>query len=158
MGRIRGGGGVPGGVLDLFGRGPVFSGALPRNFKWIIRVLSSSPIYCHLFWANWAKEGVCGHVQKSEAHAFRCRPRGESSQWSSKSLQTFRIVPRWRSFTVLGTKMAPFPINVGNGFHCLRRFIFFFLFFFFFCQFEVVGRILKNRSNLGLCRPVVGAW
>ena len=24
--------------------------------------------------------GVCGHVQKSEAHALGCRPRGESSQ------------------------------------------------------------------------------
>ena len=24
--------------------------------------------------------GVCGHVQKPEAHALGCRPRGESSQ------------------------------------------------------------------------------
>ena len=28
---------------------------------------------------------------------------------------------RWRSFTVLGTKVAPL-LNVGSGFHCLRWF------------------------------------
>jgi hypothetical protein len=41
--------------------------------------------------------GVCGHVQKSEAHALGCRPRGESSQWSSNLPQTYRIVPAWDS-------------------------------------------------------------
>jgi len=33
------------------------------------------------------RKGVCGHVQKSEAHALGCRPRVESSQWSSNSPQ-----------------------------------------------------------------------
>ena len=36
---------------------------------------------------------VCGHVQKSEAHALGCRLRGESSQRSSNLPQTYRIVP-----------------------------------------------------------------
>jgi hypothetical protein len=39
------------------------------------------------------ERGVCGHVQKSKAHALGCRPRGESSHWGSNSLQTSRDVP-----------------------------------------------------------------
>jgi len=51
------------------------------------------------FLSNLGKRGggVCGHVQKSEAQALGCRPLGESSQWSSNSLQTSRIVPAWNS-------------------------------------------------------------
>ena len=26
------------------------------------------------------------------------------------------------------------------------------------CQHEIVSEILKNGSNVGLCKPVVGAW
>jgi hypothetical protein len=40
----------------------------------------------------------------------------------------FLSFSRWRSFTVLGTKVAPFSlINVESGFHCLRSFSFLFL-------------------------------
>ena len=73
------------------------SGQLPRNFKFIVGVLILSPVDWHPFWANCVKREVCEHVQKSEAHALGCRPRGKSSQWSSNSLQTSRIVPAWDS-------------------------------------------------------------
>ena len=36
----------------------------------------------------------------------------------------FLSFSRWRSFTVLGTKVALFLINVGSDFHCLRSFFF----------------------------------
>ena len=50
------------------------------------------------FWgALGQRGGVCGHVQKSEAHKLGCKLRGESSQWSSKLPQTYRIVPSWDS-------------------------------------------------------------
>jgi len=75
----------------------LFSGPFPRYFKYIIGILSSSPVDWHPFWANWVKGGVCRHVQKSEAHVLGCRPRGESSHWSSNSLKTSRIVPAWES-------------------------------------------------------------
>jgi len=95
-----------------------FTGSLLRKFKYIIGILSSKPVDWHPFWAYWIKGGVCGHVQKSEAHALRCRPRGESSQWSSNLPQTYRIVPAWDS------------------------------------QWD----FLKKGSNVGLCKPVMGAW
>ena len=68
---------------------------------------------------NWVKVGVCGHVQKSEAHAPGCKPRGESSQWSSNSLQTFIIVPeivggllkKWKQ---CGTVQASYGCLVGH--------------------------------------------
>jgi hypothetical protein len=81
---------VPRWGFSLFRGVPIFSGPLSRDFKYIIGILSLSSVDCHLFWANWVKGGVCRHVQKSEAHALGCRPRGESSQWSSNSLQFFR--------------------------------------------------------------------
>jgi len=67
-----------------------FLGHFHENLN--IRILSSSPVDCHPFWADWVKGGVCGHVQKSEAHALGCRPQGESSQGSSNLPQTYRIV------------------------------------------------------------------
>jgi len=58
----------------------LFIGPIPRILNYIIIILSSSPVDCHPFSANWVKGGVCGHVQKLEAHALGCRPWGESSQ------------------------------------------------------------------------------
>jgi hypothetical protein len=49
------------------------------------------------FWVNWVKGGVSGHVHKSEAHALWYRPLGELGQWSSNTIQTFRIMPAWDS-------------------------------------------------------------
>ena len=57
-----------------------FTGPLLQNYGNISGILSSSPVGWHPFEANWVKGGVCGHVQKSEAHTLGCRPRGESSQ------------------------------------------------------------------------------
>ena len=53
--RGRGGGasffgGVSGGLQK-------FSGPLLRNFKYIVGILSSSPVDSHPFWANWVKGG-----------------------------------------------------------------------------------------------------
>ena len=70
-------------VCVLGGDLQFYSGPLPRMFKHIIGILSSSPVDCHPFRANWEKRGVCGHVQKLEAQALGCRTWGESSQWSS---------------------------------------------------------------------------
>jgi len=40
---------TPGGVLSFFAGGlQFFSGPLPRNFKYIIGILSSIPVYCNL--------------------------------------------------------------------------------------------------------------
>ena len=57
MGQI-GGGGVWG-VSEFFGP-PLqkFSGPLPRNFKYIVGILSSSPVDWHPFWANWSGGGL----------------------------------------------------------------------------------------------------
>jgi len=90
-----------------------------RNFKYIRGILISLPIDWHPFWANWVKGGVCGHVQKSEAHALGCRPRGESSQWSSNLPQTYRIVPAWDSeiqkkWKQCGTVQATYGCLVGH--------------------------------------------
>ena len=69
------------------------------------RALSSTIINSH-------QEPVSGQA---------CNPRQES--WSPLIFPSF---PRWRSFTVLSTKVAPFPkLNMGSGFHCLRSFFFF---------------------------------
>ena len=79
--RPIGGGGVVRGGPEFFGP-PLqkFTGSLLQKFQYINEILGSSPVNWHPFWANWVKEGVCGHVQKSEAHGLGCRPRGESSQ------------------------------------------------------------------------------
>ena len=49
-----------------------------------ILIISRNPIKAQsigtLFEQIKFKGGVCGHVQKSEAHALGCRPRGESSR------------------------------------------------------------------------------
>ena len=97
-GSNRRGGGVRGGP-EFYGP-PLrnFTGPLLRNYKYITRILSSSIVDWDLFQANWVKGGGgCGNVQKSEAHTLRCRPRKESSQWSSNSPQNCRIVPAWDS-------------------------------------------------------------
>jgi len=79
MGRIGEGGG-----FSFFAGGlQFFSAAILRNCKYVVGILSSSLVDWHPFWAIRLRGGVCGHVQKSEAHALRCRPRGESSQRSS---------------------------------------------------------------------------
>jgi len=91
------GGGWSGGVQSYLDPPSKNLGSLLRNFKYIIGILSSSPVDWDPFWANWVKGGVCGHVQKSEAHALGCRPWGESSRWSSNLPQTYRIVPAWDS-------------------------------------------------------------
>jgi len=121
MSRIGGGGG-PGGSNVFWTPPPKFTGPLLRNFKYIIGILSSNPVDWHPFWANWVKRGVCGHVKKSEAHALGCRPRGESSQWSSNSPQIYRIVPAWDSRWILkkrkqcGVVQASYGCLVGHVF------------------------------------------
>ena len=77
-------GGPPARFYLFWGDIQFLSRPLPRSSKYI---LSSSPVDWHLFWANLVTGGVCGHVQKSEAHALRCRPQGKSSQMSSCSIQ-----------------------------------------------------------------------
>jgi hypothetical protein len=62
----------------------------------MFEILSLRTVDWHPLWANWVKGGVCGHGQKSEAHVLGCRPRGESSRWSSKLPQIYRIVPAWK--------------------------------------------------------------
>jgi len=86
--------GEGGGVSEFFAP-PLQNSTWPllRNTKFIVGILSSSPVDWHPFWENWVKGRVCGHVQRSEAHALECRPRGELSQWSSNSPQTYRKVP-----------------------------------------------------------------
>jgi len=82
MGPI-GGGGVWVGSESLelpFAPPAKFNGPLLRDFKYISGILSSNSVDWHPFEANWVKGRVCGHVQKSEAPALGCRPRGESSQ------------------------------------------------------------------------------
>ena len=74
---IGGGGGLGGSRVTPL---QSFTGSLLRNFKYIIGIISSSPVDWHPFGATWVKGGVCGHVQKSDAHVLGCRPRGESSQ------------------------------------------------------------------------------
>jgi len=83
----------PGGIFSFGGGLQFCSGQPPRNSKYIIGILSSSPVNCYPFGANWVKEGVCGNVQVSEAHMLGCRPQGASSHWSSNLLQTSRTVP-----------------------------------------------------------------
>ena len=98
MGPIGGGEGGEGGGAQSFLDPPSKNlRSLLRNFKYIIWIPSSSSVDWDPFWAIWVKGGVCGHVQKSEAHALGCRPRGESSQWSNNLPQTYRIVPAWDS-------------------------------------------------------------
>jgi hypothetical protein len=93
MGRIGGGGGV-GGCPSFVA--PPSKNLLDHSYK-ILNISSESsalsPVEWHPIWANWVKGGACGHVQNSEAHALGCRPRSESSQWSSNSPQTYRMVP-----------------------------------------------------------------
>jgi hypothetical protein len=48
-------------VIVFWGGSPFFSGPLPRNFKQIIKNLSSNPVDWH---------PLCGQFQKSEAHAL----------------------------------------------------------------------------------------
>ena len=79
MGPIGGGGGGRGGP-EFFGPPSKNLQSLLRNFVTIIGILSSSRVDWDPFKANWVKGGARGHVQKSEAHALGCRPRGESSQ------------------------------------------------------------------------------
>ena len=68
--RRSGGGGVGG--FRLFGTPPpeFYWGIFFRNYNYIFRILSSSPVDGHPFWVNWVKGGVCGHFQKSQAHAL----------------------------------------------------------------------------------------
>ena len=80
----RGGGGVfPDGFLVFSGG---FSSFFLGHFHGIFKDLSESsaqaqPIATHFEQIGF--RGVCGHVQKSEAYALGCRPRGESSHWGS---------------------------------------------------------------------------
>jgi len=54
---------------------------------------------------------------------------------------------RWRSFTVLGTKVAPFPYLMwGVVFHCLRSF------FFFFFKLYLHGVTFRQPTQL------IGLW
>ena len=57
-----GGVGPPGGVQVLGGGSPKSPGPFLRNFKYIVGILSSSPVDLHPFRAIWVKGGVCGHV------------------------------------------------------------------------------------------------
>ena len=50
----------------------------------------------HNFWLRGSnRRGDLWTCQKVRGTRARCRPRGESSQWSSNSLQTSIIVPAW---------------------------------------------------------------
>ena len=69
-----------GGVEELGGVLQNFSGTLLQNFKYIVGILSSSPVDSQPFEQSVLKVGVCGHVHKSEARTLGCRPRGESRQ------------------------------------------------------------------------------
>jgi hypothetical protein len=70
MSRIGGGWVGPGGSKFF---GPFlqkFTGSLLRNFKYIIGILSSSPVDWHPFWANWVKGGglwTCPNVRGTRA-------------------------------------------------------------------------------------------
>ena len=115
------GGGVWGGS-EFFGPPlQTFTGPLLQNFKYIIGILSSNPVDWHPLWAIWVKGGVCGHVQKSEAHALGCRPLGDSSQWSSSLPQTYRIVQAWDSqwnsekWKQCGTVQVSYGCLVGHA-------------------------------------------
>ena len=106
-----------------------FTGSLLQNFIYI-GIFSSSTVDWHPFWEIWVKGGVCGHVQKSEAHALGCRPRGESSQWSSNLPQTYRIVPAWdsqwnlKNWKYCGTVQASYGCLVVNVFMGVRISVF----------------------------------
>jgi hypothetical protein len=53
---------------------------------------------------------------------------------------------RWKSFTVLGTKVAPF--NMGSGFHCL-------LFFFFLFSFNRQEPPTTLMHRIGKSHPIL---
>ena len=80
IGRVRVGG--------LVGGGPEFFGPPPPKkllghfYEIVIIYLESSAQTQSIgtLFEQIGLGGVCGHVQKSEAHALGCRPRGESSQ------------------------------------------------------------------------------
>jgi hypothetical protein len=63
--------------------GPPPKNSLGHSYK-ILDISSESSAQTQsigtLFEQIGFRGGVCGHVQKSEAHALGCRPRGESSQ------------------------------------------------------------------------------
>jgi len=75
--------GGPGGSRVCFGP-PLhnFTGSLLRNLNISSESSAQTQSIGTLFEQIGLKGGggVCGHVQKSEAHALGCRPRGESSQ------------------------------------------------------------------------------
>ena len=82
MGRIRGGG--SGGVrVFLTPLCPPSKNLLGHSYK-IVNTLAESSAQAQsigtLFEQIGLRGRVCGHVQKSEAHALGSRPRGESSQ------------------------------------------------------------------------------
>ena len=92
-GSIWGGGrvgGSPSGVL-VFWRGGsnCFLGHLYGILTYH-RNPQLKPSQIHPFKANCFKRGVCGHDQKSEAHALGCRQWGESA--NGAAIQTSRIV------------------------------------------------------------------
>ena len=76
----EGGGGGWGGSEFLGTPSRIFLG----HFYEILNVSAESPAQAQsigtLFEQIGLRGGVGGHVQKSEAHALECRPRGESSQ------------------------------------------------------------------------------
>ena len=121
---------VPRGGSELFWGGlQDFSGPLLRNFKYIVGILSSSPVDSHPFWANWVKGGVCGHVQNSEAHAHTRSSAGLGVSQANEAAINLKltglcqheivsgIVKKWKQ---CGTVQASYGCLVGYvcmGFH-----------------------------------------
>jgi len=80
-------------VLGWGGGLQFFSGPLPQILKHISDSSAQAQSIRTLLKQIGLRGEICEHVQMSEANALGCRPRGESSQWSSNSLLTSRIVP-----------------------------------------------------------------
>ena len=81
MGKIRGGGGVWGGPSFLE---PPSKNLLGHSYE-ILNIPSESTTQAQSIGTLFGQigsrgGGICGHVQKSEAHAIGCRQRGESRQ------------------------------------------------------------------------------
>ena len=83
-----------------FARGDT-SGPLPRNFKHTIGILSSSPVDCDPFWANWVKGGSV-YISKSQRHKRSGAGRGVSQangaviQSKLPGLCQYKIVEFWK--------------------------------------------------------------
>jgi len=75
----------------------IYHWSFTGNSKYIIGILSSSPVDWHPFCANRIIWGGCVHAHKSdlaqEPRAHGCVPRGVWSQRSAESLRACRIVP-----------------------------------------------------------------